>query len=181
MKKETLYYFLTWTTLTTLSYLIVQYYFLYSWLDAPSGLFRQDRMLVLPLFPGFLLFLLSATIHTVALYGYRKQLFRLGAVPLRWPWLLLLVSGAVFLSSWGLDTLYYSLIDKSVSQAYANTVMQIAAGQGKAANAQVASAFASLPFFTQNIFLNFLGIIMGTSVSLLASKSLASQPKLSLQ
>lgn len=173
MKKDLLLPLITWTLLTTLVYLTLLYTLLYSWIDNETGLFLASKMILLPIIPGLLMLLVEGIMHTIPIYQHRLEAFRNGENPMKWFWLVLVLSLGVLVFCSGFDFLYCQFVDASIPQSYAETVAQISINSGQVPNDALIRSFAQLPFFAQNIFLNIITIILGNFLAMMVGRSIA--------
>ncbi|MFD2784398.1 hypothetical protein [Hymenobacter rubripertinctus] len=173
MKKDLLQTLLTWTLLSTLIYLTVLYTVLYGWIDNETGLFPTDKLLLLPILPGLLMLLVEGVLHTFPIYQHRLDAFRTGDNPVRWFWLVPILSVGMLVFCAGFDFLYCHFVDAGIPHSYAETVAQISLNSGQVPNDAVVRSFAQLPFFAQNIFLNVITIVLGNFLALLVGRSIA--------
>lgn len=173
MKKELALTFVLWTVLSALVYLGLLHTVLHNWLDPDTGLFRSDKMILLPVVPGLLMLAVELVLHTTAIFQHRTFALRAGELPVKWYWLLLLLSGSMFVACLGFDVLYFALVDDSLPKAFAETVAQISLQHGRIPDDEVLRSFAQLPLFAQNIFLNLVTIVLGNGLALLLGRKLA--------
>ena len=173
MKKDLLFPLLTWSLLTSLVYLAMLYAVFYNWMDADTGLFRDDKMILLPVVPGLLMLLAEGLLHTFPVYQHRAEAFRNHLTPVKGIWLLLVLSVGTLVFCFSLDLLYCQFVDASIPQTYAETVAQMSLKGGRVPDDSVVRSFAQLPFFAQNIFMNIISIILGNVLALLIGRSIA--------
>lgn len=173
MKKDVLFTLLTWTLLASLVYLGLLYMVFYNWMDADTGLFREDRMILLPVVPGLLMLLTEGILHAFPISQHRAEAFRNHLTPTKGIWLLLLLSAGMLVCCFTLDLLYCQLVDASIPQTYAETVARMSANAGRIPDDSVVDSFAKLPFFAQNIFMNGITIILGNALALMIGRSIA--------
>lgn len=173
MKKDLLFTLLTWTLLASLVYLSLLYMVFYNWMDPDTGLFRDDRMILLPVVPGLLMLLTAGILYAFPISQHRADAFRNDLAPTKGIWLLLVLSAGTLLCCFTLDLLYCQLVDASIPQTYAETVAQMSANAGRIPDDSVVNSFAQLPFFAQNIFMNSVTIILGNLLALMIGRSIA--------
>lgn len=173
MKKELALNLLLWCAAAALAYLALLHVVLHGWLDAETGLFRTDRMLVLPLVPGALMLLVTTVLFTIPVSQHRRYALHLAARPAPWYWVLLLLAGGICIAGLGFDWLYLALVDNTLPQAFADSVARMSVQSGREPDMAVLQAFAQMPLFAQNTFLNLLTALLGSGAALLLARTFA--------
>ena len=172
MKKDLILTLLLWTVVAALAYLFLLHVLLHGWLDPETGLFPDERMLVLPIVPGLLMLLVTTVLFTIPVSQHRRLALESAVAPARWYWLLLLLTGGICVAGMSFDWLYLELIDNTLPQAFADTVARMSLQNGRPTDTAVLNSFARMPLFAQNTFINMVTALLGSGAALLLARNL---------